>query len=77
MIFVKTMLGSTIGAIIGIHVVRWLGWLPTYDAEAERFFLEHWKEIVHGVFAVGMALAALYCLFLMLYALYRLARTID
>ena len=77
MVFVKSMLGSTFGAIIGIHIVRWLGWLPTYDAKAEMYFVEHHKEIALGLLTVGWALGVAIGLLVAVYAMYRMARTID
>ena len=77
MVFLKSMAGSIIGAIVGIHIVRWLGWLPTYDAKAEMYFAEHHKEIALGLLAVGWALGVVIALLVAVYAMYRMARTID
>lgn len=77
MVFVKSMLGSIFGAIIGIHIVSCLGWLPTYDAKFAMYFAEHHSEIVRGLLILGMAATIIGCLIVAVYALYRMARTID
>ena len=77
MIVVKNTVGSFIGTLIALWFVRWLGWIPSYDCVAERYFVEHHREIVLGLIAVGLALAVVGCLIVMVYALYRMARTIE
>lgn len=77
MIVVKNMVGSFIGTLIAMWLVRWLGWIPSYDCVAERYFVEHHKEIVLGLLAVGLALAVVGCLFALVYASFRMARTIK
>lgn len=78
MIFVKSMVGSFIGAIIGIWMCKWLGWVPNqHNLEAERFFVENWREIVHGILCVSAALAIALGLLVLVYSMYRLAKTIG
>ena len=77
MIVVKNIVGSFIGTLIAIYFARWIGCLPSYDCAAEQYFVEHHKEIVLGMLAAGMALAVVGCLIVMVYALYRMARTIE
>jgi hypothetical protein len=76
MIVAKNIVGSFIGTLIAVWFSRWLGWIPSYDCMAERYFVEHNKEIVLGLIAVGLALAVVGCLILLVYAMYRMARTI-
>ena len=73
----KAMIGSYVGSVIGIWFCRWLGWIPSYGCEAERYFVEHHKEIVLGLLAAGLALAVVGCLIVLVYAMYRMARTIG
>ena len=77
MIVVKNIVGSYIGTLIALGFGRWLGWVPSYDCVAERYFVEHHKEIVLGLLAVGLAIAVIGCLIVMVYAAYRMARTIE
>ena len=77
MIVVKNIVGSFIGTLIAVWFCRWLGWIPSYGYEAERYFVEHNKEIVLGIITAGMALAVVGCLIVMVYALYRMSRTIE
>ena len=77
MIVVKNIVGSYIGTLIALWFVRWLGWVPSYDCVAERYFVEHHKEIVLGLLAVGLALAVVGCLIVMVYAMDRMVRTIE
>lgn len=77
MIVAKNIAGSFIGTLIALWFVRWLGWVPSYDCVAERYFVEHHKEIVLGLLAVGLAIAVIGCLIVMVYAAYRMARTIE
>lgn len=77
MIVVKNAVGSFIGTLIALWFVRWLGWVPSHDCVAERYFVEHHKEIVLGLLAVGLAIAVIGCLIVMVYAAYRMARTIE
>ena len=77
MIVVKNIVGSFIGTLIAIYFARWIGCLPSYDCVAEQYFVEHHKEIVLGLLAVGLAIAVIGCLIVMVYAAYRMARTIE
>ena len=77
MIVVKNIVGAFIGTLAAIYFARWIGCLPSYDCVAERYFVEHHKEIVLGLLAVGLAIAVIGCLIVMVYALYRMARTIE
>ena len=77
MIVVKNIVGSFIGTLIAIYFARWIGCLPSYDCVAMRYFVEHHKEIVLGLLAVGLAIAVVGCLIMMVYAAYRMARTIE
>lgn len=77
MTVVKSSIGSFVGTLIAVWFCRWLGWIPSYGYEAERYFVEHHKEIVLGLLTVGMALAVVGCLIVTVYALYRMARTIE
>lgn len=77
MIVVKNVVGSFIGTLIAICFARWVGWLPSYDCAAARYFAEHHREIVLGLLAAGLALALIGCLFMVVYAAYRMARTIE
>ena len=77
MIVAKNIVGSFIGTLIAIWFARWIGWLPSYDYAAARYFVEHHREIVLGLLAMGLALAVVGCLIVMVYAAYRMARTIE
>ena len=77
MIVVKNIVGSFIGTLIAIYSARWIGWLPSYDCVATRYFVEHHREIVLGLIALGLALAVVGCLIMVVYAAYRMARTIE
>ena len=77
MIVAKNVVGSFIGTLIAIYFARWIGWLPSYDCVATQYFVEHHKEIVLGLLAVGLAIAVIGCLIVMVYALYRMSRTIG
>ena len=77
MIVAKNIAGSFIGTLIAIWFARWIGWLPSYDCVAARYFVEHHKEIVLGLLVMGLALAVIGCLIVMVYAAYRMARTIE
>lgn len=77
MIVAKNVVGSFIGTLIAIYFARWIGWLPSYDCVAARYFVEHHREIVLGLLAMGLALAVFGCLIVMVYAAYRMARTIE
>ena len=77
MIVAKNIAESFIGTLIAICFARWIGWLPSYDCAAVRYFAEHHKEIVLGMLTVGMALAVIGCLIVVVYAAYRMARTIE
>ena len=77
MIVVKNIVGSFVGTLIAVWFSRWLGWIPSYGCVAERYFVEHHKEIILGLLAVGLAIAVIGCLIVMVYAAYRMARTIE
>ena len=77
MIVVKNIAGSFIGTLIAIYFARWIGCLPSYSYEAERYFVEHHREIVLGLLALGLAFAVVGCLIVVVYAAYRMARTIE
>ena len=77
MIVAKNIVGSFIGTLIAVWFSRWLGWIPSYDCVAERYFVEHHKEIVLGLLVVGLAFAVVGCLIVAVYAMYRMARTIE
>ena len=77
MTVLKSMIGSYVGALIAIWFCRWLGWLPSYDFAAERYFAEHHREIAIGLLAVGWALGVVCALLVAVYAMYRMARSID
>ena len=77
MIVVKNIVGSFIGTLIAIWFARWIEWLPSYDYAAARYFVEHHREIVLGLLTMGLALAVVGCLIVMVYAAYRMARTIE
>lgn len=77
MIVVKNIAGSFIGTLIAIYFARWIGCLPSYSYEAERYFAEHHSEIVRGLLILGMAATIIGCLIVAVYALYRMARTIE
>ena len=77
MIVAKNIVGSFIGTLIAIYFARWIGWLPPCDYAAARYFVEHHKEIVLGLLAAGLALAVVGCLIVLVYAMYRMARTIG
>ena len=77
MIVAKNIVGSFIGTLIAIYFARWIGCLPSYDCVAARYFVEHHREIVLGLIAVGLALAVVGCLIVVVYAAYRMARTIE
>lgn len=77
MTVVKSSIGSFIGTLIAVWFSRWLGWIPSYACVAERYFVEHHKEIVLDLLAMGLALALIGCLFVVVYAAYRMARTIE
>lgn len=73
----KSMFGAFIGTLIAIYFARWIGWLPSYDCIAEQYFVEHHSEIVRGLLILGMAATTIGCLIVAVYALYRMARTIE
>lgn len=76
--FWKAMIGSYLGAIIGIWMCKWLGWVPNqHDIVAERFFVKNWREIVHGLLCISAALTVGAALLIFVYAIYRLARSIQ
>ena len=77
MIVAKNVVGSFIGTLIAICFARWIGWLPSYDCVAARYFVEHHKEIVLSLLAMGLALTVVGCMFVVVYAAYRMARTIE
>lgn len=77
MIVVKNIVGSFIGTLIAIYFARWIGCLPSYDYAAEQYFVEHSREIVFGLLLTGLSLAVIGCLIVMVYALYRMSRTIG
>lgn len=77
MIVVKNVVGSFIGTLIAIYFARWIGCLPSYDCAAARYFVEHHREIVLGLLAVGLTFAVIGCLIVAVYAMYRMARTIE
>ena len=77
MIVVKNIVGSFIGTLIAVWFCRWLGWIPSYGYEAERYFVEHHREIVLCLLAMGLTFAVIGCLFVAVYAAYRMARTIE
>lgn len=73
----KALIGSYVGTLIAVWFCRWLGWIPSYGCVAEQYFVEHHKEIVLGLLAVGLAIAVIGCLIMVVYAAYRMARTIE
>lgn len=76
--FWKSVTGSFLGAIIGIWMCKWLGWVPNqHDIAAERFFIENWHEIVRGLLCVSAALAIAVGVAILLYAAYRMAKSIG
>ena len=77
MIVVKNIVGAFIGTLAAIYFARWIGCLPSYDCAAARYFVEHHKEIVLGLLAVGLAFAVIGCLAALVYAAFRMARTIE
>lgn len=77
MIVMKNVVGSFIGTLIAVWFCRWLGWIPSYSCVAEQYFVEHHREIVLGLLAAGLALAVVGCLIVVVYAAYRMARTIG
>ena len=77
MTVLKALIGSYIGSVIGIWFCRWLGWIPSQSFMAEQYFVEHHKEIVLGLLALGLAFAVVGCLIVAVYAMYRMARTIE
>lgn len=77
MTVVKSSIGSFVGTLIAVWFCRWLGWIPSYGSVAEQYFVEHHREIVLGLLAVGMAFAVIGCLIVVVYAAYRMARTIE
>ncbi len=77
MIVAKNMVGSFIGTLIAIYFARWIGCLPSYDCVAAQYFVEHHREIVLGLLMLGLTSAVVGCLIVMVYAAYRMARTIE
>lgn len=77
MIVAKNIVGSFIGTLIAICFARWIGWLPSYDCAAAQYFVEHHREIVLGLLMLGLTSAVVGCLIVMVYALYRMSRTIG
>ena len=77
MIVAKNIAGSFIGTLIAICFARWIEWLPSYDCVAARYFVEHHREIVLCLLAMGLTFAVIGCLFVAVYAAYRMARTIE
>ena len=77
MIVVKNTVGSFIGTLIAVWFCRWLGWIPSYGCVAEQYFVEHHREIVLGLLMLGLTFAVVGCLFVAVYAAYRMARTIE
>ena len=77
MIVAKNIAGSFIGTLIAIYFAQWIGWLPSYDCVTAQYFVEHHKEIVLGLLALGLAFAVVGCLIVVVYAAYRMARTIG
>lgn len=77
MTVVKSSIGSFIGTLIAVWFCRWLGWIPSYDCVAEQYFVEHYREISLGLLAMGLALAVIGCLIVVVYAAYRMSRTIE
>lgn len=77
MIVVKNIVGSYVGTLIAVWFCRWLGWIPSHDCVAEQYFVEHHREIALGLLATGLAFAVIGCLIVVVYAAYRMARTIE
>ncbi len=77
MIVVKNIVGAFIGTLAAIYFARWIGCLPSYDCVAEQYFVEHHREIVLGLLMLGLASAVVGCLIVVVYAAYRMARTIE
>ena len=77
MIVAKNIAGSFIGTLAAIYFARWIGCLPSYDCVAAQYFVEHHREIVLGMLMLGLASAVVGCLLVMVYALYRMSRTIE
>ena len=77
MIMAENIVGSFIGTLIAICFARWIGWLPSYDCVDARYFVEHHKEIVLSLLAMGLAFVVVGGLFGVVYAAYRMARTIE
>lgn len=77
MIVAKNIVGSFIGTLIAVWFSRWLGWIPSYDFAAERYFVENWRELSMGILTLGLV-AVLACMFsMMVYALWRLLMSIK
>ena len=77
MTVLKAMIGSWIGTVIGIWFCRWAGLIPSRGFAAEQYFAEHYREIVLGLLTAGLSAAIIGCLIVLVYAAYRMARTIG